>query len=380
MNTALISAVVAIGLALAAYAALLPPYANPDYNPARSHHRPDGFANRHAGRLPKPDIWRWTYERWRDGLPKPPAQAIPSVTPDLAFLHRNTTQTTVTWLGHATVLLQIDGLNILTDPHWGERASPFSFIGPRRYQPVSLALADLPPIHAVLISHNHWDHLEKASVRQLLQTHPAIRFYVPLGVHYWMQEHVPGAIIAGEGQNVFALDWDDSLQLAGKTAPVEFRFLSVQHWSGRWLHDRYRTLWGSWAVLHPDFRFWFSGDIAYSRDTQEIGQQLGPFDLAAISIGAYAPRWFMKNAHLDPAEAIQVMRDIGARSAFGIHWGCFDGISDEALDQPPIDLEQELATTPGARPAFFLLKNGQTHRFSKAERLSSQFTHSSTHP
>ncbi len=124
-------------------------------------------------------------------------------------------------------------------------------------------------------------------------------------------------------------------------------------------------------MLHPDFRFWFSGDIAYSRDTQEIGQQLGPFDLAAISIGAYAPRWFMKNAHLDPAEAIQVMRDIGARSAFGIHWGCFDGISDEALDQPPIDLEQELATTPGARPDFFLLKNGQTHRFSKPERLSS---------
>lgn len=361
MNGTLIGTALVAALALAAYVVLSPPYSNPDYNPAKPHHRPDGFANRHAGRLPKPDIWRWYYERLRDGLPKPPTRPIPSVKPDAALLKANRTQTTVTWLGHATLLLQIDGLNILTDPHWGERASPFSFIGPKRHQAVGIALADLPPIHAVLISHNHWDHLEEASIRQLLREHAAtIRFYVPLGVQHWMQEHIPGAIIAGDGQNVFALDWDDTLHLAGQTAPVELRFLSVQHWSGRWLHDRYRTLWGSWAVLHPDFRFWFSGDIGYSKDTREIGQKHGPFDLAAISIGAYAPRWFMKSAHLDPAEAIQVMREIGAKSAFGIHWGSFDGISDESLDQPPQDLEHELAKTPGPRPDFFLLGNGQT--------------------
>ena len=340
---------------------LLVRYENPDHDPAKAHHRPDGFANRYAGRLPKPDILRWQYERWRNGLPRPPAQALTGMKPDAAFLAANSTQTTVTWLGHATLLVQIDGLNLLTDPHWSDRASPFSFIGPRRHQPVTLPLASLLPIHAVLISHNHWDHLDKATLLQLMQDHAStLRFYVPLGVQYWMQEHIPGAVIAGEKQNVFALDWDDSIHLQGRTAPLELLFLSVQHWSGRWLHDRYRTLWGSWALLHPDFRFWFSGDIAYSADTLDIGKKLLHVDLAAISMGAYAPRWFMKDAHLDPAEALQIMREIGAKAAFGIHWGCFEGISDEALDQPPLDLERELAKVSGARPDFFLLKNGQT--------------------
>jgi L-ascorbate metabolism protein UlaG (beta-lactamase superfamily) len=267
-------------------------------------------------------------------------------------------------VGHATVLLQLDGLNILTDPHWSQRASPFSFIGPKRHQPPGVAFDDLPPIHAVLISHNHFDHLDEDTLKRLTARHSnTVRFYVPLGVQHWMQANIPGAVVAGPGQNVFALDWDDTLQLPGQSAPVELQFLAVQHWSARTPWDRYKTLWGSWAVLHPQFRFWFSGDLALSPDTADIGQKLGTLDLAAIAIGAYEPRWFMKDAHVNPAEAIQVMQDVHAKSALGIHWGTFEGLTDESLDQPPQDLARELATYPAPQPDFFVLRHGQTKRY-----------------
>lgn len=125
--------------------------------------------------------------------------------------------------------------------------------------------------------------------------------------------------------------------------------------------DRNHTLWGSWAALHPRLRFWFSGDLGYSPDTQDIGRRLGGVDLAAIAIGAYRPRWFMKASHIDPAEALQVMRDVGARSALGIHWGTFEGLSDEPLDQPPADLRQAMDALP-QKPDFRVLRHGQTWR------------------
>ena len=175
----------------------------------------------------------------------------------------------------------------------------------------------------------------------------------------WFKKEIKGAVLQGPARNVIALDWDQHVSIKGKTQNLDLHFLAVQHWSARSLGDRYETLWGSWAFMHPDLRFWFSGDLAYSPDTKAIGERMGGFDLAAIAIGAYEPRWFMKDSHLNPQEALQVMREVNAKAAIGIHWGTFDGMSDEPLDQPPKDLE--IAKNESSSPLnFFVLKHGES--------------------
>ena len=332
---------------------------NPDYDPSKSHHRLDGFVNRYVERSDKPGLWRWQFERLRDGLPKPPAAPVVGVAPNLDLIHSDSLQARVTWVGHSTLLVQVDGVNLLTDPHWGNRASPVSFAGPKRHQAPGIPFDRLPRIHAVVISHNHWDHLDRDTVQALLDAHPGIRFFVPLGIQHWFRKEVRGAVVEGDARNVLAMDWDQQVSIPGKKQPINLHFLAVQHWSARTLGDRYETLWGSWAVIHPSFRFWFSGDLGYSPDTRDIGERMGGFDLAAISIGAYEPRWFMKESHLNPQEALQVMQEVKAKAAIGIHWGTFDGMSDEPLDQAPKDLAR--AKEALAVPLnFFVLRHGQS--------------------
>ena len=359
MNRTLIGVCLALMTAALAACVSFAPRTNPDYDANKSHHRPDGFVNRYAERSDKPGLWRWQYERLRDGLPKPPSAPVLGVAPDLTLLNSNSPQPRITWVGHSTLLVQVDGVNLLTDPHWGQRASPFKFAGPKRHQAPGVPFDQLPSIHAVVISHNHWDHLDRETVQALMDRHPGIRFYVPLGLQHWFMKEVRGAVMEGPSRNVIALDWDQQVSLPGRTQALELHLLAVQHWSARSLGDRYQTLWGSWALLHPTFRFWFSGDLGYSPDTQDIGRRFGGFDLAAIAIGAYEPRWFMKESHLNPAEALQVMREVKARTAIGIHWGTFEDISDEPLDQPPKDLEaaKQALDTP---QNFLVLRHGQT--------------------
>ena len=334
---------------------------NPDFQATQPHHRPDGFVNRHPETQPEPSFWTWQWQRWRDGGQPPPRQRIEGVPPNLALIRQPPADAALaTWVGHATVLLQVGGLNLLTDPHWGERASPLSWVGPKRHQPPGLPWEDLPRIDAVLLSHNHYDHLDLRTLQGLVDRFPGLRFYVPLGVQHWMAENIRGARLTGAERNVWAADWDDTLSLNGAQGPVTLRFLSVKHWSSRSPWDRNQTLWGSWSVEHPRFTFWFSGDLGYSPDPAEIGQRLGRVDLAAIAIGAYEPRWFMQRAHINPSEAVQVMRDVRAQAALGIHWGTFEGMSDEALDQPPEDLRQALSREGPQAPDFRVLKHGQT--------------------
>jgi L-ascorbate metabolism protein UlaG (beta-lactamase superfamily) len=345
--------------ALLAACVSMSPRANPDYNASKPHHRPDGFSNRYSERSNKPGLLRWQWERMRDGLPKPPAAPIVGVSPNLDLINSDSTQARVTWVGHSTLLVQIDGLNILTDPHWGQRASPFSFAGPKRHQAPGIPFDKLPTIHAVVISHNHWDHLDKDTLQALMSGHPGIQFFVPLGIQHWFKKEIKGAVVGGSAANVVALDWDQQTSLKGKTKTLDLHFLAVQHWSARSIGDRYETLWGSWALMHPDFKFWYSGDLAASPDTKDIGQRMGGFDLAAIAIGAYEPRWFMKDSHLNPKEALEAMQDVKAKAAIGIHWGTFDGMSDEPLDQAPKDLE--IAKKESSVPLnFFVLKHGQS--------------------
>jgi L-ascorbate metabolism protein UlaG (beta-lactamase superfamily) len=338
-----------------------------------SHHTADGFKNRY---IDYPDIsrfFRWQLERTLAGLPRPPDQPVVGVAPKIDFLLSNRSEITVTWVGHATLLLQLDGLNILTDPHWGNRASPFSFIGPKRHQPPGIPFEKLPHIDAVLISHNHYDHLDLETVARLMgQLGGPAKFFVPLGVDRWLEKNVPGIVAAGSDQNVWGLDWGDEFKLPGRSNDVVLKFLAVQHWSGRSLFDRYDTLWGSWAVLSPSFRFWFSGDLGYSKDTLDIGEALGRIDLAAIAIGAYEPRWFMSDFHVNPAEAIQVMKNVRAHQAIGIHWGTFENLSDEQLDQPPKDLTQAIQNEGLSADAFQLLKHGETRVWKTTLEASTQ--------
>lgn len=255
------------------------------------------------------------------------------------------------------MLVQAGRLNVLTDPMFSERASAVQFIGPKRAQPPGMALKDLPPIDVVLISHNHYDHLDKQSVLDLAarsaqagQT-PTL-FLVPLGVKAWFTD-------LGIG-NVVELDWWEQHVHQG----VAFNFTPVQHWSARGLGDRSQTLWGGYAVFAPDFHWYFSGDTGYSKDFADTRERFsarnaGGFDLALIAVGAYEPRWFMKEQHVNPAEAVQIHKDLGAKRSVGVHWGTFS-LTDESLDQPPKDLAQARQAQGLRDDEFFLMKIGET--------------------
>lgn len=308
-------------------------------------------------------LLRWMASRTAQRLPRPPKAPVRGVAPDLAFLHANRTEPAATWIGHSTVLLQVAGVNILTDPVFSRFASPVSFAGPRRHQPPGIALSELPRIDVVLLSHIHYDHLDRPSVRALAhQAGGPPLFLVPAGVERWFEANVPGVRTSGANANVRGFEWNDGLADHPRAPGLTFDFLRVQHWSNRTPFSRNDTPWGSWAIRHPEFSFWFSGDLGYSRDTAEIGQRFGGFDAAAIAIGAYEPRWFMRGQHCNPDEAVQILHEVGAREAFAIHWGTFP-LTDESLDQPPRDLEAALAARGVPTERFRVLKHGETRRY-----------------
>lgn len=307
-------------------------------------------------------VVQWQWGAFMDGLPKPPQQPTPTVAPDLAFIQANSGakgQPAVTWIGHATVLAQLGGLNVLTDPIFSERASPFSFVGPKRSQPPALSLATLPRIDVVLISHNHYDHLDLESVRALaLQKDGAPLYLVPMGNAAWFQ--------ALGISNVVEMAWWQSHRVQN----VEFVFTPVQHWSGRSLGDRLQTLWGGFAVLAPDSHLYFGGDTGYSGDfkrtrerfaSRQTPAQGGGFDIALLPIGAYEPRDFMRDQHVNPAEAVQIHRDLGAKRSMAMHFGTFE-LTNESLDEPPKALVQAKAEQGVADDAFTVLAVGQTLR------------------
>jgi N-acyl-phosphatidylethanolamine-hydrolysing phospholipase D len=337
---------------------------------APSHHRVGGFQNNYTEFEPRSlaDVLRWKLSAAREGLPRPPAAPIPQVAPSLDFLHANASgpaqQPAVTWIGHSTVLAQLSGISMLTDPVFSERASPISFAGPRRHQPPAVALADLPHIDLVVVSHNHYDHLDRPSVEALgAQPGGPPLFAVPLGLAAWF---------TGIGlTNVVELDWwqSHSLAVPGR-ADVDVMLVPAQHWSARGVRDRMQTLWGGFAVLAPDCHLFFAGDTGYSRDFADIRDRLaarqgaaqgGGFDIALLPIGAYAPRWFMATQHIDVAEAVKIHLDIGAKRSLGIHWGTFE-LTDEPLDEPPRKLAMEREAQRLAEDAFFALAIGETRR------------------
>ena len=330
-----------LALALVAACAVTSAY----IDPKKPHHTAEGFRNNYP-HAEKGGFWRWKREQWRAGLPREPAGGwhFPVAAP-----RPTAPQPAVTWIGHATLLAQSGGLNVITDPQFSQRASPFTFAGPARVVPPTPALSELPHIDVVLISHDHYDHLDLASVQALAaQAGGSPRFFVGLGLKEWFERR--GIT------DVVELDWWDRAVFKG----AEFHFVPVQHWARRTLWDENQRLWGGWVMRQRGFSFLFAGDTGYSQDFADIGKRLGPFDLAAIPIGHYAPRWFMQIMHVDPDEAVQIHRDVKARRSVGIHWGTFANLTDEDMDEPPRRLAEARARAGLSEDEFFVLRHGET--------------------
>lgn len=286
------------------------------------HHVDGGFRNLAPIERPGPSVTIPFLFRRLSGLWRSRPGAAPRVPNDGALLRENArhSASTVTWIGHSTLLVQMDHVTFLTDPIWSETPSPTALVGPPRFVPPGLGLEALPPIDFVVISHNHYDHLDLPTLHRLAAT--GTRFLVPLRV---------GELLRSEGINdVEELDWWESRRLAD----VEVHCVPSQHWSGRGLTDQRATLWAGWAVIGPTRRFYYAGDTGYFTGFREIGARLGPFGLAAIPIGAYEPKAMMRAVHLNPEEALQAGSDVRAERIIGVHYGTFD-LSDEPLDEPP---------------------------------------------
>jgi N-acyl-phosphatidylethanolamine-hydrolysing phospholipase D len=318
---------------------------------APAHHLERGFRNTNLASAPASAwirtkffisrIWATTFH--------PRTAALPRVENDGAALRENRNEPTVTWVGHSTLLIQLDGVNLLTDPQWSERASPVPFMGPKRVTRPGLRFEDLPPIHVVLISHDHYDHLDVATVARLAEVHRPL-FLVPLGLKAWF---------AALGiTSVEELDWWESRSVKGLTLTC----LPAQHFSSRTLWDRNRRLWSGWAVVGRAKRLFFAGDTGYYDVFKEIGSRLGPFDLAAIPIGAYVPAVIMRPAHTTPEEALQLFLDVRGRRFLGIHWGTFD-LTEEPIEEPPKRVEAEARRRGIDSDRLFLLKHGETRRW-----------------
>ncbi|MEP6390768.1 MAG: MBL fold metallo-hydrolase [Halioglobus sp.] len=271
---------------------------------------------------------------------------------DGAFLRENArhSEPTVTWIGHATLLMQMEHVTFLTDPIWSNRPSPVPVMGPSRFVAPGLAIDDLPPIDFVLISHNHYDHLDLPTLITLAKRSPDTTFFVPLG---------NADLLRKKGiENVKELDWGQAATYEGAT----IHCLPSQHWSKRSLTDDHKALWSSWAVTGQQRRFYFSGDSGYFSGFEDIGNLLGPFDLAAVPIGAYEPRAMMRESHMNPEEAVVAAQDLQAKRAIAMHFGTFD-LSDEPLDEPPKRFKAAAVETELGDTDAWVLNIGETRRF-----------------
>ncbi|KAK9804032.1 hypothetical protein WJX73_005242 [Symbiochloris irregularis] len=252
------------------------------------------------------------------------------------------------WIGHATLLVQMDGLTFLTDPIFSERCSPISFMGPRRVVPPAMQPLDasFPHIDFIVLSHNHYDHLDRPSVLRLRDKFgDKLRWYVPLRLGKWFA--------AAGITNVVEMDWWDEVQHPGSS--VTITMTPAQHWSVRvstpLYSDKRRTLWGGYAIRGRSGSFWFAGDTGYCPVFKEIGSRLGPFDLSAIPIGAYEPRWFMKPQHCSPEEAVTIHKEVKSKRSIGIHCATFY-LADDSMDAPYMEL-QEAAESQGLSTGEF---------------------------
>jgi L-ascorbate metabolism protein UlaG (beta-lactamase superfamily) len=267
------------------------------------------------------------------GQRRTPPAPLPSQSPLRGWLRPPDTGLRATWLGHSTVLLEVDGLRVLTDPVWGERASPMSFAGPKRFQPVPVALSALPPLDAVIVSHDHYDHLDHPTILELARLE--VPFFTSLGVG----SHLEAWGVPAE--RITELDWWESARLPA--AELSITAAPSQHFSGRGLGGRNSTFWSSFVVRGPRHAVFFSGDTGLTPEYQEIRTRLGPFDLIMLEVGAFHPAW--GDIHLGPENALSALALLGGGSFLPVHWGTFN-LGIHAWDEPAETL-LELAPRQG---------------------------------
>lgn len=266
----------------------------------------------------------------------------------------------ITFINHATFLVQVDGLNILTDPIYSQRASPMQWVGPKRVHAPGVALDELPPIDLVLISHNHYDHLDEATLVNLAR-----------------QQDSDPLIVAGLGNGLLFdelglsrhvdLDWGQSTSLGD----IEVVFTECRHRSGRGLVDQMKTLWGSFVLKTSAGAIYFAGDTGYGPHLKETGDEYGPFQLALLPIGAYEPRWFMADVHLNPEEAVQAHLDLRSEHSIGMHFGTFQ-LTYEGVDEPLQDLEIAREKYQIAPSAFDVLEVGESRTYAPDRQTASK--------
>ncbi len=311
------------------------------------HHTEKGFRNTSDTYEEKgyKDLLKWMVERQRSRrndkgryypLEIAPSTGLPHVTSSDGF--------TVTWVGHSTALVRLGGMTILTDPIWSHRASPVSWAGPKRYTPPGIDFESLPAIDVVLLSHDHYDHLDKRTLKRLGDK-PL--YIVPLGI---------GKILEKIGiRNYQELDWWDKAIYGGTT----FTCTPAQHFSGRSLFSRNGTLWCGFGVSNSTGSFFFGGDTGYFEGFKEIGRRVGPFDIALLPIGAYLPRWFMEPVHLSPSQALDVCSELEAVFLVPIHWGTFE-LADDPSMLPPTELLDHAAQDEIGLDRCWIMSHGET--------------------
>jgi L-ascorbate metabolism protein UlaG (beta-lactamase superfamily) len=313
---------------------------------------PNGANGQPFWRLPRLLLTPWT--KW------PPQVAVgprrpPKPGPD---------EVVVTFIGHATFLIQVGSIGILIDPVYAERASPFSFAGPRRAQAPGVRFDDLPPISLLLLSHNHYDHCDLRTLKLLEQRfHPAA--VTPLG---------NGRLLRAAGfRQVEELDWWE----ASSAGPLPITVTPAQHFSARGPFDRNRALWGGFMIEAGGHRILHAGDSGYGPHFREISARVGSIDLALLPIGAYEPRWFMKDIHMNPAEAVQAHLDLSARRSIAMHFGTFQ-LTPEGIDQPVRDLAKALRERGVPAERFRVAEVGESIRLAQESRRAGSGSDEST--
>lgn len=277
-----------------------------------------------------------------------------------------------TWIGHASVFVQMSGFNIITDPIFSKRCSAVQFAGPARYRDPACTIKEIcleqeVGIDVILVSHNHYDHLDYHSVRELASTAIAtkrpVHFIVALGLKAWFKSHVPDSMRGGN--KVDEIDWHESFVIDGKDgkSSLEITGMPMQHWSNRNGFDKDKSLWCGFAVKgrmgDKSLNYLFSGDTGFFEGLYDIGKRYGPFDFAAIPIGAYTPRWFMEPMHTNPEDAVKMMGAVQAQKAFPIHWGTFP-LTVEPILEPRERLEEEMDKLGKDKSTFLATLIGET--------------------
>jgi N-acyl-phosphatidylethanolamine-hydrolysing phospholipase D len=321
------------------------------------HHTQDGFRNYPAIPDPPPVGAAFYFRRVLDSffLPDVPDDHYLSEKDSISQFQQLNGQNSITWLGQATFLIRINGMTILTDPFLTEYASPLWIFGSRRYVQTGISLDNLPPIDMVVVSHNHFDHLDAETIESL-QGKENIHIFIPLGLKPFFKDR--------GYTNVEELDWNESFSYGG----IELTALPAVHFSGRGLKDKNKTLWCSWSISSQSGKVFFSGDTSYSPTIfKTIGKENGPYDLAIVSIGAYKTRKYGPASHLTPEEAVKVVMETKSNVAVAMHWGTIE-LSDEPPWEPPVRFKKASQDNGIPSDQTWVMKIGETRLIPSKER------------